>query len=46
VADRTAALMEALEAGGVTGAAVIGSLIEGTGRVEVVAGEDEEASFD
>jgi selenide, water dikinase len=46
VADRTAALMEALEAGGVTGAAVIGSLIEGTGRVEVVAGEDEAASFD
>ena len=38
VADRTATLMEALEAGGVTGAAVIGSLIEGTGRVEVVAG--------
>ncbi len=39
VADRTAALMEALEAGGVTGAAVIGSLIEGAGRVEVVADE-------
>lgn len=45
VADRTAALMEALEAGGVTGGAVIGSLIEGTGRVEVIAGEDEGAPF-
>ena len=39
VADRTAALMEALAAGGVTGAAVVGSLIEGAGRVEVVADE-------
>jgi len=39
VADRTAALMEALAAGGVTRAAVVGSLIEGAGRVEVVADE-------
>ncbi len=39
VADRTAALMEALAAGGVTGAEVVGSLIVGARRVEVVADE-------
>ena len=41
-ADRTQALMERLDAGGVRGAAVIGSLVEGSGRIEVVAGDREE----
>jgi selenide,water dikinase len=40
--DRTQALMERLDAGGVRGAAVIGSLVEGSGRIEVVAGDREE----
>jgi len=40
--DRTQSLIEALAAGGVRGAAVIGSLIEGSGRIEVVAGDREE----
>jgi selenide,water dikinase len=34
-ADRTAALMDALEGRGIADAAVIGSLVEGEGRVEV-----------
>jgi len=37
VADRTAVLMDALEGRGVAGAAVIGSLVEGEGRVEVTS---------
>jgi len=40
--DRTRALMERLDAGGVRGAAVIGSLVEGSGRIEVLAGDREE----
>ena len=35
VADRTAVLMDALEGRGVADAAVIGSLVEGEGRIEV-----------
>ena len=42
--DRTQSLMEALVAGGVRGAAIIGSLIEGSGRIEVIAGDREESA--